>query len=481
MRQLGVRNELADEVNHHQPTPRTSVLCIDLRLLVTRQVEASLKVELQHLLGTRIQVASRDLLRRSQLLHQSGIQRHLFIGLLHGHKPTTLHANQLRSRSLGLCTCLRKKRDRSLARIITHRRRHQVHQHGLSVRSSTRQNMELLRLVVSRQRRRQVREEVLANRRVRQHIVEELVQLRPAGVCIVRLVRVELQVGAERDVILRLSIAELEGQSVEHAICECDQILVLIHLGRKLLVQEQLATLLHDVLLEPSHAQLLAHVSVRMLLLLGLTEVTACRIVLSLGTLRESVCRHHVTNLILLSQEVAEHIARQAALQRHTLICLTPGVTSEPIPRRRTETRALELIAELCVHNLRHIVLRLRVRCLIQKAINIPLLNLNVSVEVVGARPVTKAADSQLGSVVAEVEPHPLTHRLTRIVLAVRTLRTELIPHIGEIRMDVLQAMSDVRPLIVTVVPIGAQIESVLLIVLHHRLRQRLKIDRTSR
>ena len=99
-------DELVREANDHQTAPCAVIRGVDLRLLVTRQIEASLELEVNHLLRTSIQVASRDLLRRSQLLHQTRIEGHLLIRLLHGHETTTLHADQLRSGRRRLVTTL---------------------------------------------------------------------------------------------------------------------------------------------------------------------------------------------------------------------------------------------------------------------------------------------------------------------------------------------------------------------------------------
>ena len=143
---------------------------------------------------------------------------------------------------------------------------------------------------------------------------------------------------------------------------------------------------------------------------------------LPIGTLWESICIHHIRDLGLLPEEVTEDIARQAALKRNTLVRLTPGVTGKPIPGRSTEPGTLELVPELRMNDLGHIVFSLRVRCLIEETVDITLLNLDVSVEVVRTRPVTKAAYTQLRTVIAEVEPLPLRHGLTRIILSIRSL-----------------------------------------------------------
>ena len=50
IRKTGISYELAQKVDDNQPTPRASILRIDLRLLVTRQIETGLEIEVQHLL-----------------------------------------------------------------------------------------------------------------------------------------------------------------------------------------------------------------------------------------------------------------------------------------------------------------------------------------------------------------------------------------------------------------------------------------------
>ena len=202
---------------------------------------------------------------------------------------------------------------------------------------------------------------------------------------------------------------------------------------------------------------------------------------LPIRTLWESICIHHIRDLGLLPEEVTEDIARQAALKRNTLIRLTPGVTSEPIPGRRTEPGTLEFVAELRMNDLGHIVFSLRIRGFIEETVNVTLLDLDVSVEIVCARPVTEAAYTQLRTVIAEVEPLPLRHGLTRIILSIRSLGAELKPEVVEIRMDVLQAVSNIRPLIVAVEAFSTEIEDMSLVILKHRFGKRLKIDYASR
>ena len=77
--------------------------------------------------------------------------------------------------------------------------------------------------------------------------------------------------GREADVIVWLTVTELQGGAVKHTILERNEVLVLIQLECELLVQEQLSTLLHHTLFESSLLELETDVVVRLDLLFTLT------------------------------------------------------------------------------------------------------------------------------------------------------------------------------------------------------------------
>ena len=145
--------------------------------------------------------------------------------------------------------------------------------------------------------------------------MKELVQLRPAIILIIRLLRIEVKVCAEGDVVLWLSIAEHRWHRVhiEHSVSEGDQPLVLVDLVRKLLVEKQLTALIHHTLLEASLLQSLDDIRIWLLLLFRLAHVACIGIVLTwrAGQVTcelQSILLEHVI-LILL-----HHVTRQPGL-----------------------------------------------------------------------------------------------------------------------------------------------------------------------
>ena len=59
---LGICDELRRELDHLETAPRASIIGVDLRLVVTRQVALRLNVELYHLLRSLEEIATGDLL-----------------------------------------------------------------------------------------------------------------------------------------------------------------------------------------------------------------------------------------------------------------------------------------------------------------------------------------------------------------------------------------------------------------------------------
>ena len=152
----------------------------------------------------------------------------------------------------------------------------------------------------------------------------------------------------------------------------------------------------------------------------------------------------------------------------------------KPIPNIRTILGTLELVPVLCIDNLRDIVFRLAGNRLLDKILDVALLNLKVPSHVVGARPESKATDTQLVAVIPETKRHPLRLCLHVIVLLV-CLLAEGMPDVVQVRVDVLQANGDVYPLSIVREPVCRKIIHVIAVVLAKRFCERLLVDDTGR
>ena len=146
--------------------------------------------------------------------------------------------------------------------------------------------------------------------------MKKLVQIRPAIILVILPVRIKVQVRAEGDVILRLAVPEDRRHRVhiQNTITEGNQPLVLIDLVHKLLVEKQLAALVHHALLEARLLQLHDKIRVGLLLLFRRTGLALRRIV----TLALTSTLGQNTQLAIHLQHKAaillHHIARQASL-----------------------------------------------------------------------------------------------------------------------------------------------------------------------
>ena len=125
-------------------------------------------------------------------------------------------------------------------------------------------------------------------------------------------------------------------------------------------------------------------------------------------------------------------------------------------------------------------MLRLRSRRLLDQALNVGLLNLQVASKVVVARPVTQTAHTQLVSIVSEPKRHPLRLRLAEVILLLRLL-TEDVPDLIQVRVNILQTHTDIHPLLILDIPVLRQVVHMVRVILAQSLRQRLLIDDSVR
>ena len=293
---------------------------------------------------------------------------------------------------------------------------------------------------------------------------------------VIRLVGVVVQVRGERHVILWLAVTELHLQGVQHSVVKGNQIVVLIHLVRKLLVQKQQTRHLHHILRETHRLQAVANLHILLLLIVLLAPVAIGVLLLSAGT---GVNVHHLArHLQLLAQKLLCNLVGQPDLQGNAAIRLLPRVAAEPIPRRRAEPSTLELLAIHGVDNHRNVVLRLTDARIMNQTTDVGLLNLKEVLEIAKARPCNQAAHSQTIAVIAEAETIPLGIRLAEIVALVLCAKVQ--PDRLQVRVNVLETDACINPQRIVLVTV-AQIADVSRIILQQCLGQRLLVEAMSR
>lgn len=417
---LRERDELVGEVHNCKTTPSTAIRRLNHGLGIAREMELSLKLEVHHRLGTSLEITSRDRLIGSKLLHETRIESDALVGLLHGHEPLALHTDDVRLSGTGLLTTLRENADVDGAGIVAERTLQKVEQNGLAVTTTARHDVELLGRIAALEKRGHVLDPELTNLTIRKDALEELLNLRPAGVLVVTLLGIKVDTRRERNLVFRATIAKSHTHTigkrrhVVDAIVKRDEVDVVIGLHAEGLVEEELAALLHHVVLELRATEIGTDLLQKLLLIQHLAErATKLRLlVLTLGHLLNSLTEH-VLDVVTLD---LPDLRRELALKMDAAIRLLPHMIREAEPHIVRELGTLVVVAEVSMNHASHIILRTRAGRLNQVD-NVILADLLVAFGIIGLGPVKQRTHSETLTILAEREAIPLLNAVALVEL----------------------------------------------------------------
>lgn len=451
IRCLGNRHELIREVDDRKTAPSAAIRRLNHRLLVACQMELCLELEVHHRLGTRLEIASGDRLVGRKLLHETGVECHALVGLLHRDEALALHADDIGLRGTRLLATLSQNADIDCTGVITQHALQEVEQNGLAVGTTARENLELLRRIAAHEERGHMLDPELADLLIRKHAADELLNLRPAGVFVLLLVGLLVDTRGERNLVFGTTIAESNPETIRlrghvvHAIIERDQVAVLVRLHREGLIEEELAALLHDIVLELGATEIRADLLKQLLLVQELAEraTELGLLVLTLLHLFNALAQH-VLDVVALD---LPDLRGELALEMDTAIRLLPDVAGVAEPHAVRKARTLVLVTEVGVHDARHIVLRARARRLNQVD-DVILADFLVALRVVRLGPEQERPHTETLTVLAEREAVPLLNAVALVEL-VRAAAGEVKEGVQEIDVDVLQTLTDFLPVLV--------------------------------
>ncbi len=451
IRSLGNRNELVGEIHNRKTTPGAAIRRLDDGLGIARKMELSLELEVHHGLGTSLEIASRDGLIGSKLLHKTRIESHALIGLLHGHETLALHADDIGLSRTRLLTTLRENADIHGTRVIAENTLQEVEQNGLAVGTTAGQDVELLGRIAAHKKRRHVLDPELTNLAIRKNALNKPLNLRPADVFRVTLLGVKVNTRRERNVILRTTIAESDTQTagkrrhVVDSIVERNEIDIVIGLHTEGLIEEELTALLHDIVLELRATEIRADLLKQLLLVEHLAE-RAAQLGLLMLTLRHLLnsLAEHVLDVVTLD---LPDLRRELALKVNPAVRLFPHMAGEAEPHIVRKLGTLVVIAEVGVNHASHVVFRARAGRLNQVD-DVVLADLLVSLGVIGLGPEEKRSHTETLAILAKRESVPLLNAVALVEL-VRAPRGEVEKGIQKIHMNVLQALTDFLPILV--------------------------------
>lgn len=325
--------------------------------------------------------------------------------------------------------------------------------------------MELLGTIATNQTRRQMTEELLTDFRIRQNLSNEGFNLGPFRIFMLGTIRIKVNARGETQVIFLPSIAKLESGEIENTIVERNQILVRIDLLGELLIEEELAAFLHDVILELGCLELGVDLLQTRTLLLNLTLLTESTISLSFRkTVDQIPCHHLIAELLGLLKELPCNFLGKLELKIHTPIGLLPDVTHPAIPHVLAEIRALVVITELGMNHTSHIVLCAGDRSH-EETFEVIIFDGKVRLGIVLTRPIAKRATPETLAIVLEGQGIPLVDAIEFIVLG-RILGAEIKEDIQKIDVNVVKAETDIDPIRITLCAFGIQVHHVGLDVL---------------
>lgn len=448
---LGERHELVREIHNRKTTPSATIRRLNHGLGIARKMELRLKLEIHHRLGTSLEITSGDRLIRSKLLHETGIESHALVGLLHRDEALALHANHIRLSRTGLLATLRENADVHGAGVVSERTLQKVEQNGLAVTATARHDVELLGRISALEKRGHMLDPELTNLTIRKNALQELLNLRPAGVFLVTLLGIKVNTRRERNLVLGTTIAESDthpvgkGRHVIDTVVERDEIDVVIGLHAEGLVEEELTALLHHIVLELRTTEIRTDLLQKLLLVEHLAERASKLglLVLTLGHLLNPLTEH-ILDVITLD---LPDLRGELALKVDAAIRLLPHVIREAEPHIIGELSTFVVVAEVGVNHASHIILRTRAGRLDQVD-DVILADLLVAFGVIGLGPVEKRTHTETLTILAEREAIPLLNAVPLIEL-VGAPRREVQKGIQEIHVNVLQALTDFLPILV--------------------------------
>lgn len=291
----------------------------------------------------------------------------------------------------------------------------------------------------------------LTNLTIGKNTDDELLNLRPARVLVVLLLRIKVNPSRERNLVLGATITEPDTQTagkgghIVDTIVERNEIDIVIRLHAEGFIKEEFAALLHHIILELGATEISAYGLKQLLLRQHLAERASQLglLMLALRHLLDSLAEH-ILDVIALD---LPDLSRELALQMNATIRLLPHVACEAEPHIVRKLGTLVIIAEVSVNHTSHIVLRTGTGSLDQ--INdVILADLLVSLGVIGLGPEEKRSHSQSLTILTERESVPLLNAVTLVEL-VRATRGEVQEGIQKIHMNVLQTLSDFLPILV--------------------------------
>ena len=420
IRSLGNRDELVGEIHNRKTTPGATIRRLDDGLGIARKMELRLELEVHHGLGTALEITSGDRLIRSKLLHETRVESHALVRLLHGHETLTLHADDIRLGRARLLATLRENADIHGTRLIAENTLQKVEQNGLAVGTTAGQDVELLGRIAAHEKRGHVLDPELTNLTIRENADDELLNLGPARVLLMLLLGIEVDTRRERNVILRTTIAEPHTQTagkrrhVVDSIVERNEIDIVIGLHTERLIEEELTTLLHDIVLELRATEIRAHLLKQLLLVEHLAE-RAAQLGLLMLTLRHLLNPLAENILDVVTLDLPD-LRRELALKVNPAVRLFPHMAREAEPHIVRKLGTLVIIAEVGMDDTSHIILRTRAGRLNQVD-DVILADLLVSLGVIGLGPEEKRSHTETLPVLAKRESVPLLNAVALVEL----------------------------------------------------------------